>query len=226
MNKPYIICYMMTSVDGRIDCAMTENLPGVNEYYPLLAELNFDAVVSGRVTAELEIAENGKFTPSEYVPIGTEAVSNKADTPKQFEVIVDTKGTLLWKDNKEYDEHTLIITSEQVSKEYLKYLDNKGISYIATGKEKIDLVRAAEILKDTFKIEKLGVVGGPKINTAFLDAGLLDEIIVLIGAGIDGRASYPTVFNSENNNRPLKTLRLVDAKAYNSGAVLIRYKTN
>ena len=24
MNKPYIICHMMTAVDGRIDCAMTE----------------------------------------------------------------------------------------------------------------------------------------------------------------------------------------------------------
>ena len=28
MKKPYIICHMMTSVDGRIDCAMTEHLPG------------------------------------------------------------------------------------------------------------------------------------------------------------------------------------------------------
>lgn len=27
MNKPYIVCHMMASVDGRIDCAMTE--PGV-----------------------------------------------------------------------------------------------------------------------------------------------------------------------------------------------------
>ncbi len=27
MNKSYILCHMMTSVDGRIDCAMTEHLP-------------------------------------------------------------------------------------------------------------------------------------------------------------------------------------------------------
>ena len=33
MNKPYIVCHMMASVDGRIDCAMTEQLPGVQEYY-------------------------------------------------------------------------------------------------------------------------------------------------------------------------------------------------
>lgn len=28
MKKTYIICHMMTSVGGRIDCAMTERLPG------------------------------------------------------------------------------------------------------------------------------------------------------------------------------------------------------
>ena len=39
MNKPYIICHMMTSVDGRIDCAMTEQLPGVQEYYDTLIKV-------------------------------------------------------------------------------------------------------------------------------------------------------------------------------------------
>lgn len=29
MKKPYIICHMMTSLDGRIDCAMTSKLKGV-----------------------------------------------------------------------------------------------------------------------------------------------------------------------------------------------------
>ncbi|MCJ8182707.1 hypothetical protein [Lactiplantibacillus pentosus] len=32
MNKPYIICHMMTSVDGRIDCNMTAQLRGVEDY--------------------------------------------------------------------------------------------------------------------------------------------------------------------------------------------------
>lgn len=57
MNKPYIICHMMTSVDGRIDCAMTEQLPG-DEYYTTLYELNAPAHLSGRVTAEMEAVRN------------------------------------------------------------------------------------------------------------------------------------------------------------------------
>lgn len=59
MNKPYIICHMMTSVDGRIDCAMTSQLPGVEDYYKTLDALNLPTTVSGRVTAELEMAEPG-----------------------------------------------------------------------------------------------------------------------------------------------------------------------
>lgn len=224
MKRPYITCYMMISVDGRVDCAMTEKLPGVEEYYHLLEELDFDATVSGRVTAKLEIAEKGKFIPNDNTIVGCETVSNKTDSSKPFEIIVDTKGTLLWKDNSEYDEHILIITSEQVTKEYLAYLDGKGISYISTGKDKINLVRAMEIIKETFKIEKVGVVGGPAINTSFLDAGLLDEVVILIGAGIDGRSAFPPVFN-RNEDKELTPLMLIDVKAYDSGAVCIRYNT-
>ena len=35
MNKPYIVCYMMTSVDGRIDCDMVGKLAGVEDYYQI-----------------------------------------------------------------------------------------------------------------------------------------------------------------------------------------------
>ena len=61
MNRPYLICHMMTSVDGRIDCAMTEHLPGVQEYYDTLDSLNAPTRISGRVTAQLEMSKPGVF---------------------------------------------------------------------------------------------------------------------------------------------------------------------
>lgn len=48
MNKPYIICHMMSSADERIDCAMTEQLKGVKDYYETLAKLDADTTVSGK----------------------------------------------------------------------------------------------------------------------------------------------------------------------------------
>lgn len=59
MNKPYIICHMMSSVDGRIDCAMTEQLKGVEDYYETLAKLDADTTVSGKRTVELDEYSNG-----------------------------------------------------------------------------------------------------------------------------------------------------------------------
>ncbi len=64
---------MMTSVDGRIDCAMTEQLPGVQEYYDTLDELGAPSRVSGRVTAQLEMALAGEFKSAKSDPIGKEA---------------------------------------------------------------------------------------------------------------------------------------------------------
>lgn len=226
MKKPYIVCYMMTSVDGRIDCDMVSQLAGVEEYYPLLDELELQSSISGKTTARLELAELGEFTPKDSTHFGKETVSKKADSTNGYTIVVDTKGTLLWKHDSQYDKPHILITSKQVSQEYLSYLDEKDISYIVTGDNKIDLAASCDALREFFGIERLGIVGGPAINTAFLDAGLLDEVIVLIGAGIDGRASFPPVFNRENNSHSSPTpLKLVEARTYDSGAVLIRYKT-
>lgn len=70
-NRPYIICHMMTSIDGRIDCRMTEQLPGVEEYYDTLATLDTPVHVSGRVTAEIEMA-TGTFRCKESTPYNKE----------------------------------------------------------------------------------------------------------------------------------------------------------
>ena len=67
MKKPYIVCHMMTSLDGRIDCAMTEQLPGVDDYYQTLEALQAPTTVSGRVTAQLEMALPGEFQAADWV---------------------------------------------------------------------------------------------------------------------------------------------------------------
>ena len=107
MKKPYIVCHMMTSLDGRIDCAMTEQLPGVDDYYQTLEALQAPTTVSGRVTAQLEMALTGEFQASDPTPVGKEAFSRKADAPG-YEIVVDTHGKLLWPDAGEPEKPLLI----------------------------------------------------------------------------------------------------------------------
>ena len=190
MNKPYIVCHMMASVDGRIDCAMTEQLPGVQEYYATLDALEAPTRVSGRVTAELEMARPGAFQSEHHTPLGRTAFSKAAEA-EGYEVVVDTHGTLLWDSVPEGERPLLILTSEQVSREYLAYLDRSRISWIACGAERIDLPRACDILAQDFGVKRMAVVGGGHVNAGFLAAGLLDEVSVLVGAGVDGRGGRP-----------------------------------
>ena len=224
MNRPYIICHMMTSVDGRIDCAMTAKLKGVDDYYKTLNELETPATLSGRVTAKLELALEGEFTPKNYEPYGKDDFSKKKSVA-DYEIVVDTKGTLLWKEDGDYDSHHLIITSRQVSTEYLAYLDAKNISWIVSGDKKIDLEKACEVLAEKFGVARMAIVGGGHINGGFLDAGLLDEISILIGTGIDGREGMAAVFDGlAQDNEPIP-LKFKDVKVFESGAVWLRYLT-
>ncbi len=222
MNKPYIICHMMTAVDGRIDCAMTEHLPGVQEYYETLDALDAPTRVSGRVTAELEMAQPGIFQSDDHTTLGKEAFSKAEDAPG-YEVVVDTRGTLLWEAPEEGERPLLILTSEQVSPAYLAYLDSKHISWIACGEERVDLPRACEILNREFGVARMAVVGGGHINAGFLAAGLLDEVSILMGAGIDGRGGMTAVFDGLPMDRPVTPLKLTSVQAFDSGAVWLRY---
>ena len=222
--KPTTLCYMMMSMDGRIDCAMTEHLAGTKEYYQILQELDIPTTVSGRNTAELEIALPGKFIPEHPEPYGREGFSKKVNA-LGYEVIFDTKGKLLWEKEENTVKPHLIVTSTQVPKDYLDYLDRQNISWIACGNEHTDLKRAVEILGTEFGVKRMGVVGGPTINTAFLEAGLLDEVDLLIGPGIDGRREMPSVFEGRKEAIPV-SMKLVNSKIYEDGVVFLQYRLN
>lgn len=223
MKRPYIICHMMMSVDGRIDCGMTSKIAGSDEYYETLNALNAPTMLSGRVTAQLEMSEPGVFSPAAAAePFGEEDFSKKRDAGG-YQVVVDTKGTLLWPDDRDSETPLIVITSEAVTKEYLAYLDSLHISWIACGEEKIDLNRAAEILLTEFGVERMAIVGGGTINAAFLDAGLLDEISILLGPGIDGRKGMTATFDGLPSDREPVNLKLSSVQAYDDGAVWLRY---
>jgi 2,5-diamino-6-(ribosylamino)-4(3H)-pyrimidinone 5'-phosphate reductase len=168
-------------------------------------------------------AESGEFHAQNTESYGKEGFSKKADATG-YKVIIDTNGKLLWPDASGMAKPYLIVTSEKVSKEYLDYLDGQNISWIACGKEHVDLARAVEILAEKFGVERMDIVGGPKINTAFLEAGLLDEISLLVGAGIDGRGGMPSVFDGLAMEHDVTRLKLIDVKKFDSDAVQIRYQ--
>lgn len=221
--RPYITCFMMSSLDGRIDCEMTEQIEGTKEYYERLEYHQFDACLSGKVTAKMHYAKVEDYIPSNKTIVGKEECYQAVDS-NRYSIVVDTFGTLAWNGNTIDDTSMIILLSENTTIEYLKYLKKLGISYIVAGKKQIDFNTALNVLYTTFHIQKLGIVGGGHINGAFLDAGLLDEISVLIGPGIDGRKGMTALFDGIDMVRKPFRLILKDLKRYDNGVIWLSYQ--
>ena len=65
------------------------------EYYETLDALDAPSRVSGRVTAQLELAQAGTFESETATPLGHEAFF-KAENAAGYEIVADTRGTLRW----------------------------------------------------------------------------------------------------------------------------------
>ncbi len=201
-TRPYIICHMMASLDGRIDCDMTEQIDDTNHYYEALDQLECPSVMEGKITLVKHSALPGFFQGTQpYKDAGRQVY--KAVEAKGYAIGVDTNGTLLWGDDttEHFGKPLLMILSEKAGEEYLDYLKSKQISYLTIGQDAIDLKAAMEILHREFGVQRLAVVGGGHINGSMLDLGLIDEVSMMYGYGIDGREGMAAAFDGRPMNR-------------------------
>ena len=221
--RPYIICHMLSSVDGKIDGNALDAVIGEGEYEATGTKLEGDAWICGRTTMQQHFAEDEPFVSVSNRPAGPQPVfvARRADS---YAISVDTLGKLRWSSGDLDGDHLVCVVSERVPADYLAMLRAKGISYVVAGKSSVDLAEAVDQLGEHFGIRTLLLEGGGHINGAFLQAGLIDEVSLLLVPGIDGRHDIPTVFDgvniASNTAVPLK-LKSVEQRA--NDTLWIRY---
>jgi 2,5-diamino-6-(ribosylamino)-4(3H)-pyrimidinone 5'-phosphate reductase len=221
--KPYIICHMLSSVDGKIDGSALDAVIGEGEYESTGAMLEGDAWICGRTTMQQHFAEDEPFVSASNTPAGKQTVfvARRADS---YAISVDTLGKLRWSSGDLDGDHLVCVLSQRVPADYLAMLREKGISYIVAGESSVDLTEAVDQLGEHFGIRTLLLEGGGHLNGAFLQADLVDEVSLLVVPGIDGRREIPSVFDGVNPARntavPLK-LKSVEQRA--NDTLWIRY---
>ena len=230
MDRPMIICHILQSLDGNIDGAFfstPETIPVVREYGRIRAEYNCDAVISGATTAA-EIYTDG-FVSS--LPAGAEPIPRddylaaKAD---RYAVIVDGTGTVNWQngtvERSGQKMHVITILQECVQDAYLSQLQKVGVSYIFSGKDKLDLSLAVQKLKDQYGIQTMLLSGGGVVDWAFAQAGLIDELSLVIPPVADGGTGLATAFDESPfcQGAPIG-FRLQDVQKLPGDGVWLRY---
>jgi riboflavin biosynthesis pyrimidine reductase len=228
MKRPYIICHMGSTVDGRI---ISEHWGDKSEKYGDLYEQchnSFDsqAWMVGRVTMEKNFTDGRQATlkksngPLERKPF----IGDKNAT--SFAIAVDAKGKLGWDSNEIDGDHVIEILSEAVSDDYLQYLQDISVSYIFAGTNDLDFNTALEQLHEIFGIKKLMLEGGGNINGSLLNAGLIDELSLLILPLADGTSGTPTTFEitSQISKQPATELQLVNFEKLPYDVLWLRYQ--
>jgi riboflavin biosynthesis pyrimidine reductase len=214
---------MVSALDGRIDGDSLRAVMSEGEYEATGALLGGDAWLCGRTTMQQHFAEAEPFVSASGKPAGPRPV-HVARAADSYAISVDTVGKLRWAGGDLDGDHLICVVSEQVPEDYLSMLREKGISYVVAGASVVDLPEALARLGEYFGIHTLLLEGGGHINGAFLEAGLVDEVSLLLVPGIDGRAGVPTVFDGLGPRQraavPLK-LKAVERRA--KDALWIRY---
>jgi len=116
------------------------------------------------------------------------------------------------------------VVTEQVSDDFLAYLQSIGVSYVFGGKTDIDLADVVSTLERELGVQRLIVEGGSHVSGAFVNAGLVDEVSVLILPLVDGRSEHPSSFEVAMDAwKSPAYLTLTSVEQVTSGAVWLRY---
>jgi len=152
----------------------------------------------------------------------------KAD---KYAVIVDGEGTIHWEsgmvERRGDKMHVITVLQENVSDTYIAHLRQAGVSYVFAGKGSLDLPLAVQKLKEKFGIEKMLLSGGGIVDWAFLQAGLIDEISLVIPPVIDGGTGLASTFDDSvfAANHSSKSLSLIDVQRLDGDCIWLRYQT-
>lgn len=226
--KPYVICHMCTSVDGKILGDRWGKLPGYKHESDLFettaASFGIGAWLVGTTTMD---EFDGKKTrlpraPKNFVR-GDHIANPKAKT---LGIGADAKGVLRFQENEVGGDHVVLLVTERASNDYLAHLQAAGVSYLFCGKKEIDLHIALEKIGKSFKLKKLMLQGGGKFNGAMLQAGLVDEISHITVPIADGGLGVSSFFDipGEPPSKAAATLQLTSLKKLRGGAIWARYR--
>jgi 2,5-diamino-6-(ribosylamino)-4(3H)-pyrimidinone 5'-phosphate reductase len=226
--RPYVICHMCTSIDGKIIGDRWGKLPGYKNESALFentaASFGIGAWLVGTTTMDEFDGPKIRLPRAHKTFVRRDHIANKK--AKSFGIGADAKGVLRFRENEVGGDHVVLLVTEQVSNDYLAHLQTAGVSYFFCGKKQIDLPTALRKLNRAFKLKKLMLQGGGAFNGAMLRAGLVDEISHLTVPVADGGVGIASMFDIPGKPpaKAAANLRLLSRKQLPGGVIWARYR--
>ena len=224
--KPFMICHMCTTIDGKILSRRWSRMPGVKNSSSLFetTAASFGIALDRRYDDDEGVLPQTVRTEPGCRWSGTVYVATQ--TANRFAIGVDVRSETHWKSGEVDGDHVVLLLTDRVSDDYLAHLKSAGVSYLFCGKREVDLSVALDKLARKFKLKKAMVQGGGKMNGSFLHAGLIDEISQVIVPVADGGQGV-SVFVDIPGKTPKKAaahLKRKSVKLMNGGVIWVKYQ--
>jgi riboflavin biosynthesis pyrimidine reductase len=225
--KPYVICHMCTTIDGKILTQRWGRLPGGQNGASLFERtarrFGVPAWLVGTTTMR-EFADHGVKLRSAR---GIERVDRLANPKaRRFAIGADAHGVLRYQRGEVDGDHVVLLVTEQVSDAYLAHLQRAGVSYLFCGRSHIDLRLALDKIRRRLGLEHLMLEGGGLFNGAVLKAGLVDEISQVVVPVVDGGREVSSIFDipGPTPRKSAAHLRLISQRSLPGSAHWFRYR--
>ena len=225
--KPQVICHMAASLDGRtLPSRWRPKGAGEGLFERLHDEIAGDAWLVGRVTGQ-EFAKGTAYPARASETFPRQAWLARRDATA-WGVVLDAEGKIAWGRSDIGGDPIVVVLTERVSDAHLAGLRAERVSYIFAGKAELDLGLTLEILNRELGVKRLLLEGGGTVNGAFLRAGLVDEISLILCPAVDGAKGAPSVFDSREaeagKRAPIEAMTLEMSQVVEGGAVWLRYR--
>ena len=225
----------MGSVDGRLLPGRwtppygSAGIAGVMAVYPALGRrLATDAWMFGKNTL-CEGFFPEKFVAGEAAPEADPVCFKARRASERLFIVADPDADILYTASAVRGDDIAVILPTTAPADYLAHLRAMNISYLFAGERGDDLRSAMQTLCDEFGVRVISLQGGGIIDGAFLHAGLISELSLVVYPGIDGLASSPSIFEytgPDSCAAPRQRLELLSVEEVGHGVVWLRYRVH
>lgn len=237
MNKPFIFCHMLTSLDGKIIGNYMNTEQGEiagNHFYDIAFGENryyqHQGWISGRITTDDNFTFYKKPELDNNAPIVPIGDFKAEHTDNMYYISIDPHGKLGWDNNtlmyNDTKAHVIEVLTEQTSNSYKDFLRKRNISYIISGDKQIDFHIMIDKLYNIFGLKNIMLGGGGVLNWSFIQQGLCDEISIVMAAAADGSSEAPSLFETSGFSKDTAfEFSLEHVEKLSNDTVWLRYKT-
>ncbi len=232
MQRPRIVCHGFTSIDGCIHPdRWTEPAIGTRPNVVTLTDrqtmvaMQADGVIT---CIDTVVGAHGIALGRSLMDVPSDAANffiKRLERP--LCIVHDPHAMLRLSTNRHEDGQIILIIARGAHADYLEQARLARVSYVFAGDDGRDLVPAMQAIHGHYGSSLLVLRAGGRTNSAFMAAGLVDQVSVLVFPGLDATSGEGSLFERSAGTGPGaaagKSLLHVSTQTLDGGIVWLRY---